>query len=264
MKTRVIRDLTTIAGIAVILGALVFLNGQLGRLGMVDRYDKMRKAMENKGVAAGIDLLQWDLLRKTKGSLRSGATFDEALAEKDGTTVNLIGYITPIEEFRNMKEFMLLPLPIQCYFCSAPPPRDIMLIQMAEGATADAVEEPIMLSGTLVLDKSEGARFFYAVKNAVWSVGQNPDTLTRKEIPVEHKLHQDPADKSEEELLAPTEPPSAKPMVDPRAKMLPPAEPPQPAPNLVDIPVIDGAVTPPPADPAPPAAPAAADPAAGS
>lgn len=216
MRKRVVRELITVLGIAVILVVLVFANKEMNRYSDVDKYDNMRKMAENKGETSGVEILKWDLLRKTKGSFRSGPTFAEELKEKDSSLINVFGYIYPIEQFRDMTEFMLLPLPIQCYFCQQPPMRDIMLVTMAKGTTANMVEEPIHINGRLKLFSEPSSKFFYAVTDASWGLGQDIAKFTRKDIPTEHKLHQ-AAPTKEENLLDPYQIPKETPVDSPPA-----------------------------------------------
>lgn len=207
MRTRVVRDLVTISGIAVILAGLVFTNSQIGRMGLIDKFEKMRKTAEQMREAQGVSLLKWDLMRSTKGTIRSGPNFVEDLVKQDRTLVNLVGFIYPIEEFRDMKEFMLLPLPIQCYFCQAPPPRDIFLVKMEPGKATNAYEEPVLVTGELVLYSEPASKFFYAINNADVQVGRSGTNLTNKKLAPEHKLHMEQEGAPpQEELLDPIPP----------------------------------------------------------
>jgi hypothetical protein len=199
VRTRVVRDLVTISGIAVILGGMVFTNNYFGRMGLIDKFENMRKRSEELRKKQGLDVLNWDWMRSTKGSLSKGPRFVEELIHQDGTLVNLVGFIFPIEDFREMTEFMLLPLPIQCYFCEAPPARDIFLVQMEEGKTTDAFEEPVLTTGQLRLFKEPKSKFFYAIAQADVTVGTKGSELTKKNIPIQHKMHMEPM--PEEKLL---------------------------------------------------------------
>jgi hypothetical protein len=152
--------------VVVILAGVVGVNVYMRLEGLQAKYDKMRRAYEANATQSGTELLDWGLLRKTKGSLRSGPTFDEELLPIGGQVVKLIGFMTPIDEFRDVSHFMLLPLPIECYFCQAPPLRDVMLVRMAEGELVNMVEEPVLMSGRLVLNQDSGEKFFYTLEDA--------------------------------------------------------------------------------------------------
>ena len=166
MKRRVVRDLGTIVGVVVILAVVVAINVSMRLQGLQKKFDNLRREYETQAVEKGHQLLDWELLRETKGSIRSGAKYDGQITAQDGQVVNLMGFMTPIDQFRAATHFMLLPLPIQCYFCQAPPLRDVMLVRLAEGEAVDLVEEPVMITGKLVLNKDGSQKFFYTIENA--------------------------------------------------------------------------------------------------
>jgi len=153
--------------------------------------------------------LPWDIMRKTKGTRKTGPTFTPELLEHKDNRVSVVGFMTPLYEFRNTTEFLFLPMPIECYFCESPPMRDVILVQMAEGKKVDLVEEPVLLDATLALNEGPGTKFFYVMKDAVLSDGQQ---LTPKKITPQHLQEGLSAKQAEqassEPLLEPQEPPA--------------------------------------------------------
>lgn len=213
MRRRVVRDLGTILGIVVILAVVVFLNGYLRRGSLADQMDKVRRKAEIQQRNYGVDLLSWELLRQTKGTKSSGPAFAADLLPKKDTQVSLVGFMVPQYDFRQMTEFILLPLPIECYFCQAPPMREVVLVQMAKDAKVDLVKEPVMISGDLTLNEGKGTKFFYVLKNATRGAAEKGGRLTRKPVSQDHMMHgaaQKQAEESQKEVLAPgKEPPKA-------------------------------------------------------
>ena len=189
MRRRVVRDLGTITGIAVILAGVVGLNIYYRLGGLQAKFTAIRKAAEISTAKQGVDLLDWELLQKTKGSLRSGPTFDKDLVAraKEGRRSNLMGFMTPIDQFRDVSHFMLLPMPIECYFCRMPPMRDVMLVRMAEGEITQIVEEPVLITGGLNLHEGPKQKFFYSMTNSGMRAGNSGEKLTMKSIPAEHR-----------------------------------------------------------------------------
>jgi len=185
VRRRVVREFGTIVGVVVILAAIVLANGYIRRGSLKDQMEKLRKVTEKKRENEGVDLLSWRVLRETTGTRRSGPKFDERLIEKRDTTVNLIGFMVPMYSFRAMTEFLLLPVPIECYFCEAPPMRDVMLVQMAEGDQVNLVREPVLISGHLTLNEGPGTKFFYVIKDAKRGPAQKGGKFTRKSVPQE-------------------------------------------------------------------------------
>jgi len=141
-----------------------------------------------------------------------------------------MGFMTPIDQFREATHFMLLPLPIECYFCQAPPLRDVMLVRMTQGETVNMVEEPVMMSGRLALNADGGEKFFYTLENATRSTmgethekqfdqqhRQEGRTMGRDLLTVDDHTGQTPA-MDQEKLLPPAEIPAPETAESPSAQ----------------------------------------------
>jgi len=189
VRKRTTRELGTIIGAIAILAAVVFVNGYMRRGSLAGQYEKARLAAESNQKQIGVDLLSWNILRKTKGTSWTGPNFGADLKGFDQKPVSLVGFMVPAYEFRAMKEFMLLPLPIQCYFCESPPMRDVVLVQMQEGATVDLVNEPVLISGTLKLNEGKDSKYFYAIQNATRGVAEKNGKFTQKNVKQETIQH---------------------------------------------------------------------------
>lgn len=203
MRRRAKRDLSIIAGVVIIIVSVALLNNFFYRSNLAERMDKYRQKIERDRRGGGLDLLQWNVLRKTKGSMRSGPSFDEKLLQYDASRVDIVGFMVPLEQFRKMTEFLLLPIPIECYFCQTPPMRDVVIVQMAKGETTDLYKEPVLINGNLKLCKEPGSKFFYIIEDAKMGPGKAGGTLTHKDVSQQHMVHPIP----QEPLLDGTEPP---------------------------------------------------------
>jgi hypothetical protein len=201
MRRRAKRDLSILVGIVAIIAGVVAFNGQMTRGAMVTKFDKMRRDAEVKRLNEGLELLSWDLLRKTKGSLKKGGNFSEELFDYDGKRVNLMGYMVPQEQFRDVTEFLFLPLPIECYFCQIPPERDVLFVKLAEGATAQIYEEPVLINGVLDVHEGPGVKFFYSIADARLGPGDAEGELHRRQLKPEHMIPQH--EQNTEDLLDP-------------------------------------------------------------
>ncbi|MFP6583378.1 MAG: DUF3299 domain-containing protein [Candidatus Hydrogenedentota bacterium] len=188
MKRRTKRDLTIFFGAIVIIVVVALLNGQLSRQGMAQEFEALLLTLEAERIEKGDIVLEWKHMRKTKGSLRKGGTFCEHLLEKDGIHVNLIGFQVAQAQFRNITNFLMLPIPLECYFCSMPPPRDVMFIQMAEGETTWIHNEPVILNGTLQVNQGPGQKFFYQIIDARMGVSLDGGPLTKKRLQLQHMI----------------------------------------------------------------------------
>ena len=201
MRKRAVRDLVTIAGVVVVLVGVAFANSEFRRGGAAERFINMRRAIEAQRREGGLDLVPWELLQQTRGTMRTGPTFAERLLPYNDTDVNVVGFMVPLDEFRQMREFLLLPMPLECYFCEAPPMRDVMLIQMAEGKNTDLFHEPVLVNGRLELPEGPNTKFFYVLHEASLGPGKEGDRLRRRDVPLQHRAHQAAERMNEEPLL---------------------------------------------------------------
>ena len=143
MRRRAKRDLLTLTGVVLVLTAIFTVNLYMRKEGLRGKFEARRAAFEQKHREQGVQLIDWKELHEVKGTRRSGATFPDSLKEKDGHLVNLCGFMSPIDQFKNVTEFMLLPVPMTCYFCDSPPMRDIVHVKLSK--PADMVNEPVLI-----------------------------------------------------------------------------------------------------------------------
>lgn len=188
MKRRTKRDITIFLAVIVVIGGVAFANSQLRRQGLADQYDKLRVRLEKARVEQGIDLLKWSTVRTTKGSLRDGGHFSDDLLQYDGKEVHMIGFMVPEEQFRNVTEFLMLPIPIECYFCAMPPTRDVLYVKLQEGETTQIYKEPVLMSGTFTVHQGQGVKFFYSLQNATFKAAEEGGSLTKRRLQLQHMV----------------------------------------------------------------------------
>ena len=197
MRNRVKRDLMLIAGVVVVLAGVVFVNYNFNRGALAAKKDKERRHWEDERQNSGMKILKWHHMRATTGNLRKGPVFTDELKKWNNKQVNIIGFMVPENEFRDMKEFMLLPLPIECYFCSRPPMHDVMMIQMEEGTTTMPYLQPVLINGVLRLHEGAGQKYFYSIDHAALAPAEEGARLERHYIDPKHMV---PQHTKEEEL----------------------------------------------------------------
>ncbi len=202
MRQRVKRELTAAVGVIIVLALVIFFNSNIQRGVLAQKKDKERQQWESERQNSGMEILKWHHMRATDGNLRKGATFTEELLALNNTQVNLIGFMVPENEFREMKEFMLLPLPIECYFCNRPPVHDVMAIHMEEGTTTMLYEQPVLVNGVLRLHEGPNQQSFFSIEHAALESAEKGARLQRRYIPPEHMV---PQHTPSEELQAPIE-----------------------------------------------------------
>jgi len=208
VRRRAKRDLIVVAGIVAILATIVILNYYLQTGDLYRQYDNMRRQLEEQRAGQGLDLVDWDVIRSTRGRLMTGGQFTDELLAMDGKHVDIIGFMTPLNEFRNISQFILLPVPIECYFCNMPPARDIILVEMAEGQEVDFIHaDPVLVNGHFNVFEGR-AKFFYAITDASLGPGDPSKPPERKYIREEHMQPDHTVEPPE--LDAPMEPPTAR------------------------------------------------------
>jgi len=198
VRQRTKRDLIAILGVVVVLIAVFLVNDTFNRGALAAQKDKERRHWEGERAKSGMEILRWRHMRDTTGTLRSGPTFTEELKQWDNKQVNLVGFMVPENEFRNIKEFMLLPLPIECYFCKRPPMHDVMHVVMEEGESTNLWEQPVLINGVLRLHEGTGNKYFYSIEHAALAPAEEGAALERRYIDPEHML---PQHTQEEELM---------------------------------------------------------------
>ncbi|HOC69523.1 MAG TPA: DUF3299 domain-containing protein [Candidatus Hydrogenedentes bacterium] len=187
MRKRSKRDLLTLLGLVIIVAGVIGVNGYMRRAGMREYFDKLRAELETKHREEGVSLIYWDIMQKVVGRRRTGATFPEDLKALDGKLVNIVGFMAAIDQFREVKEFMLMPIPLTCYFCDAPPMRDIIEVKLQK--PANMINEPVLIGGRLRLHEGEKPLFFYTIEDAKWNEAVSEEETTEKVIDQQHRLH---------------------------------------------------------------------------
>jgi uncharacterized protein len=92
--------------------------------------------------------VDWDLLRQL--NLKTGQMTD-SLAQADGRTVKIAGFMVPLEdEQRQATEFLLVPYTGACIHTPPPPPNQIVFVKKTDQqAIKIDIEEPIWIVGRL-------------------------------------------------------------------------------------------------------------------
>ncbi|HPO16102.1 MAG TPA: DUF3299 domain-containing protein [Candidatus Hydrogenedentes bacterium] len=208
MRRRTKQEFVVIIGVVLLLVAVVLVNGYFQRSSLTDKMEAIRKKVEEGRKTEGLDLLPWPLLQKTTGTMSKGPSFDERLLKYDQQHVDIVGFMVPLEQFRNMTEFLVLPVPIECYFCQSPPMRDVVVVQMEKGKGTNLYREPVLINGILNLKQGPNTKFFYIITEANMGPGKRGGKLTIKDIAPQHMIpgHQPtptPQDELQKPLAAP-------------------------------------------------------------
>jgi len=92
--------------------------------------------------------------------------FSKQIHELEGQTVEVKGYIIPIEGYKSHKEFMFSAFPYNmCFFCGGAGPETVMEVSSTEPIEYSA--EQIRIKGTLVLNDDDINRMMYILEDVV-------------------------------------------------------------------------------------------------
>lgn len=197
MRRRTRRDLGVLVGALAIIGVITFVNMQFIRGSLAKEMNEKRQQFEKVRLEEDhIRTLDWRLIKATRGSLKKGGVYGEELLEQQGRETYLIGYMVPEQEFRDVTEFLLLPIPVECYFCSMPPSRDVVLVKMAEGESTNFYDQFVMIKGAWNNMEGPNTKFFYSLEGSYVAPAEKGAELVKKRIKREHMMPQhekDPA-----------------------------------------------------------------------
>jgi hypothetical protein len=120
----------------------------------------------------GRTILNWDLLASTRFDDRSMPHFTPKLAGIDGKSVTLTGYMAPLDDVGAIRNFMLLEIPVGCFYCLVPDPAGIVLVELKTGSATNLRFEPVKVSGRLRLNADDPEDFLYILSDAEISAAE--------------------------------------------------------------------------------------------
>lgn len=93
--------------------------------------------------------------------------FSPALEAMEGSTIELHGYIIPIEGMKSQSHFMFSAFPVNmCYFCGKAGPESVIEVFMKDGEKVTFTEDKIWLSGRLKLNAFDPTSSIYVLEHA--------------------------------------------------------------------------------------------------
>jgi hypothetical protein len=114
----------------------------------------------------GLNPLPWSLLVETSLDRNFKPAFAQHLRDLDGRRVVLTGFMQPIGDDLETGLFLLMEYPVGCWFCEAPEPTGIVLIELPEGKSVRLTRDPIKIEGKLALNANDPEHFLYTIREA--------------------------------------------------------------------------------------------------
>jgi hypothetical protein len=114
----------------------------------------------------GINPLPWPLLSQTTLNRVSQPAFDKHLLNLDGKRVALTGYMQPIGDGVDTPSFLLIENPVGCWFCEAPGPNGVVLVELARDKSAMLSKEQVKVTGRLELNHNDPEAYLFILRDA--------------------------------------------------------------------------------------------------
>ncbi len=93
--------------------------------------------------------------------------FSDEVKKMEGKTIQIKGYIIPVEGYKSHKEFIFSAYPYSmCFFCGGAGPETVMEVYAKEPIEYTA--EAVTIEGTLELNASDINRLIYALNDATY------------------------------------------------------------------------------------------------
>jgi hypothetical protein len=92
--------------------------------------------------------------------------FSDQVKALEGKTVEVKGYIIPVEGYKSHKEFIFSAFPYNmCFFCGGAGPETVMEVESLEPVEYTA--EQVVLKGKLTLNDDDVNRLMYLITDAI-------------------------------------------------------------------------------------------------
>jgi hypothetical protein len=129
-----------------------------------------RRAVDST-IPLGVDsqrrfLLDWDVLAATSAGGKFPPKYPANLEPADGQEVVLNGYMCPLDEAGEMNTFLLLEIPVGCFYCLAPAPTSLVLVELAGGRREPLHYDLMKVVGRWRLNRDNPEDFLYSIHDA--------------------------------------------------------------------------------------------------
>jgi len=113
---------------------------------------------------AGVNRLPWAALGDTAIGPKFAPNFLKRVADLDGKTVELVGFMRPFGGAT--EEFVLTEFPVGCWFCDQPGPLQVAVVELAGGKRTDYLPGAVVVTGKLELNRTDPEKHLFAVTAA--------------------------------------------------------------------------------------------------
>ena len=97
-----------------------------------------------------LPLISFGMLEDATSDDLQRPVFGEEIRQHDGQQVRMRGFMSPYDDIRDMRTFMLFSYPVGCNFCTPPAVNQVVLVQQKVGQrNYHFIDDPIEISGIL-------------------------------------------------------------------------------------------------------------------
>ncbi|MEW6357523.1 MAG: DUF3299 domain-containing protein [Planctomycetota bacterium] len=116
----------------------------------------------------GAWVVSFKLLAETRLPSGKSAVFHPELKKLVGQKVRVTGFVQPFEDAADMWSFMVIQYPVGCWYCEAPGPTTIVLVEMPENKelNSNLTSDAVTVTGKLELNEKDPEDFLYIVVEA--------------------------------------------------------------------------------------------------
>jgi len=137
----------------------------------------------SSAIDKSLPLISFSMLGDTEIDDLQQPLFAEKIRQLDGQRVRMQGFMSPYDDIRNMRTFMLFSYPVGCNFCVPPAVNQVVLVQQKAGQrNYHFIDDPVEISGLLHIwqDNSNipvfnDIAFLYLIDDAEVTVRQLDD-----------------------------------------------------------------------------------------
>lgn len=115
----------------------------------------------------GVNAIPWGLFLETSVDRHFRPSFPKYLQELNGCLVTLTGFMHPVSDDLEVTEFLLVELPIGCWYCEMPELTGIVLVELQAGKSVPLTRKALEVTGRLKLNASDPENFFFTLEQAV-------------------------------------------------------------------------------------------------
>jgi hypothetical protein len=113
-----------------------------------------------------VNPLPWAVINETTIDKKYRPTFPKYLGELDGKQVELIGFMQPLTDEREMSAFLLIEYPVGCWYCEMPEVTGIILVELPPNKTKTYTRSLVKVTGRLALNSTDPENFLYTLSKA--------------------------------------------------------------------------------------------------